>query len=195
MTPEAPILEVRGLRKHFPIRKGLLRRTVGHVRAVDGVSFTIRRGETLALVGVSGCGKTTVSRCILRAQAPSAGEMRFEVGGRTVDLATLPRRELRPLRRHLQMVFQDPYSSLNPRMVVGDIIGEPLLINGMTDRAERRKRSNAPTRHRAPGHRAGDRRRQNGGIRTMRWIGHASGPSDRWAQHDNRGSRMRSAEV
>ncbi len=134
------LLEVKGLKKHFPIRKGLLRRTVGHVRAVDGVSFTIRKGETLALVGESGCGKTTVSRCILRALAPSAGAINFSIGGRTVDLATLPRRQLRPLRRHMQMVFQDPYSSLNPRMVVGDIIGEPLLINGMTDRAERRKR-------------------------------------------------------
>ncbi|MCW3476775.1 ABC transporter ATP-binding protein [Limobrevibacterium gyesilva] len=134
------LLEVRGLRKYFPIRKGLLRRVVGQVRAVDGVSFTIRKGETLALVGESGCGKTTVSRCILRALAPSAGAINFSIGGRTVDLAALKRRQLRPLRRHMQMVFQDPYSSLNPRMVVGDIIGEPLLINGMTDRAERRKR-------------------------------------------------------
>ncbi len=134
------LLEVKGLKKHFPIRKGLLRRTVGHVKAVDGVSFTIRKGETLALVGESGCGKTTVSRCILRALPPSAGAINFSIGGRTVDLATLPRRQLRPLRRHMQMVFQDPYSSLNPRMVVGDIIGEPLLINGMKDRAERRKR-------------------------------------------------------
>jgi oligopeptide/dipeptide ABC transporter ATP-binding protein len=134
------LLDVRGLKKHFPIRKGLLRRVVGQVRAVDGVSFTIRKGETLALVGESGCGKTTVSRCILRAMAPTAGAINFSIAGRTVDLATLPRRLLRPLRRHMQMVFQDPYSSLNPRMVVGDIIGEPLLINGMTDRAERRRR-------------------------------------------------------
>jgi oligopeptide/dipeptide ABC transporter ATP-binding protein len=134
------LLEVRGLKKHFPIRRGLLRRVVGQVRAVDGVSFAIRKGETLALVGESGCGKTTVSRCILRALAPTAGEIAFTVEGATVDLAALPRRQLRPLRRHMQMVFQDPYSSLNPRMVVGDIIGEPLLINGMTDRAARRRR-------------------------------------------------------
>jgi len=134
------LLDVRGLKKHFPIRKGLLRRVVGQVRAVDGVSFTIRKGETLALVGESGCGKTTVSRCILRAMAPTAGAINFSIAGRTVDLATLARRHLRPLRRHMQMVFQDPYSSLNPRMVVGEIIGEPLLINGMTDRAERRRR-------------------------------------------------------
>jgi oligopeptide/dipeptide ABC transporter ATP-binding protein len=134
------LLEVQGLRKYFPIRKGLLRRLVGQVRAVDGVSFTVRKGETLALVGESGCGKTTVSRCILRALTPSGGAIRFSIGGRSVDLATLRRRQLRPLRRHMQMVFQDPYSSLNPRMVVGNIIGEPLLINGMGDQAERRRR-------------------------------------------------------
>ena len=103
-----PLLEVEGLVKHFPIRKGLLRRVVGQVRAVDGVSFSIRKGETLALVGESGCGKTTVSRCILRALTPTAGKIRFDVGGRTVDLAKLKRRELRRLRRHMQMVFQDP---------------------------------------------------------------------------------------
>ena len=141
VTPEGGVLlEVRDLKKYFPIRKGLLRRVVGQVKAVDGVSFSIRKGETLALVGESGCGKTTVSRCILRAMAPRAGAIHFSFEGRTVDLATLPRKTLRPLRRHMQMVFQDPYSSLNPRMVVGDTIGEPLLINGMTDRAERRKR-------------------------------------------------------
>jgi oligopeptide/dipeptide ABC transporter ATP-binding protein len=134
------ILEVRGLVKHFPIRKGLLRRVVGQVRAVDGVSITIEKGETLALVGESGCGKTTTARCILRAMAPTQGEIRFHIANTIVDLAKLKRRELRRLRRHMQMVFQDPYSSLNPRMVVGDIIGEPLLINGMTNRAERRKR-------------------------------------------------------
>ncbi len=139
-TTVETLLEVRDLRKYFPIRKGLLRRLVGQVKAVDGVSFTIRKGETLALVGESGCGKTTVSRCILRALAPTSGRIGFNIGGRTVDLAVLKRRALRPLRRHMQMVFQDPYSSLNPRMVVGEIIGEPLLINGMTNRAERRRR-------------------------------------------------------
>ena len=134
------ILEVVGLKKHFPIRKGFLRRIVGHVRAVDGVSFHIRQGETLALVGESGCGKTTVSRCVLRALAPTAGEVRFAVDGRVVDLAALRKRELKPLRRHLQMVFQDPFSSLNPRMVVADLIGEPLLVNGMRNVEERRRR-------------------------------------------------------
>ncbi|NMJ43766.1 ATP-binding cassette domain-containing protein [Roseomonas sp. JC162] len=126
------VLEVSDLKKHYPIHAGLLRREVGRVRAVDGVSFHIAQGETLALVGESGCGKTTVSRCILRALAPTSGSIRFDPGqGETVDLATLPKRALRPLRRHLQMIFQDPYSSLNPRMMVGDIIAEPLRVNGV----------------------------------------------------------------
>jgi oligopeptide/dipeptide ABC transporter ATP-binding protein len=134
------ILEVIDLKKHFPIRKGFLRRVVGHVRAVDGVSFHIRQGETLALVGESGCGKTTVSRCVLRALAPTSGAIRFAVGGRVVDLAAMRKRELKPIRRHMQMVFQDPFSSLNPRMVVADLIGEPLLVNGMRNVDERRRR-------------------------------------------------------
>lgn len=134
------ILEIVNLRKFFPIRKGFLRRVVGHVRAVDDVSFHVRKGETLALVGESGCGKTTVSRCIMRALPPSSGEIRFAVNGKTIDLAPLKKRDLKPVRRHMQMVFQDPFSSLNPRMMVGDIIGEPLLINGVSNAAERRER-------------------------------------------------------
>jgi oligopeptide/dipeptide ABC transporter ATP-binding protein len=135
------ILEVVALRKLFPIRKGLLRRVVGEVRAVDGVSFHIEKGETLSLVGESGCGKTTVSRCIVRALQPSAGAIRFRVGdGRAVDIAHVPKRALKPFRRHMQMIFQDPFSSLNPRMMIGDIIGEPLLVNGMTNKSERRER-------------------------------------------------------
>ncbi|MBL6456606.1 ATP-binding cassette domain-containing protein [Belnapia sp. T6] len=134
------LLEVADLKKHFPIRAGLLRREVGQVRAVDGVSFHIAAGETLALVGESGCGKTTVSRCILRAQRATSGAIRFmPEDGRVVDLATIPKRELRPLRRHVQMIFQDPYASLNPRMMVGDIIAEPLKVNGVPA-AERRAR-------------------------------------------------------
>jgi oligopeptide/dipeptide ABC transporter ATP-binding protein len=134
------VLEVVDLHKHFPIRRGFLRRTVGQVKAVDGVSFHIRKGETLALVGESGCGKTTVSRCILRALSPTSGEIRFTVEGRQVDLAVLSKRELKRYRRHMQMVFQDPFSSLNPRMGIADIIGEPLLVNGMRSVEERRKR-------------------------------------------------------
>ena len=126
------ILDVVDLKKHYPIHAGLLRREIGRVRAVDGVSFHIAKGETLALVGESGCGKTTVSRCILRALAPTSGSMHFSLAeGQSVDLAALPKRALRPLRRHMQMIFQDPYSSLNPRMMVGDIIAEPLKVNGV----------------------------------------------------------------
>lgn len=126
------ILEVVDLKKHYPIHAGLLRREIGRVRAVDGVSFHIAQGETLALVGESGCGKTTVSRCILRALAPTSGAMHFTIPeGQSVDLAAVSKRALRPLRRHMQMIFQDPYSSLNPRMMVGDIIAEPLKVNGV----------------------------------------------------------------
>ncbi len=126
------VLEVEGLTKHFPIRAGLLQREVGRIRAVDGVSFHLARGETLALVGESGCGKTTVARCILRALPPTSGAIRFAPdGGEVVDLAPLSRRALRPLRRQMQMIFQDPYASLNPRMLVGDIIAEPMLVNGV----------------------------------------------------------------
>jgi oligopeptide/dipeptide ABC transporter ATP-binding protein len=126
------VLEVDGLSKEFPIRSGLLQRETGRVRAVQDVSFSIRRGETLALVGESGCGKTTVSRCILRALPPTKGAIRFSPQeGTTIDMAPLSRRALRPLRRHIQMIFQDPYASLNPRMMVGDIIAEPLLVNGV----------------------------------------------------------------
>jgi oligopeptide/dipeptide ABC transporter ATP-binding protein len=134
------VLEVDGLTKEFPIRSGLLQRETGRVRAVQNVSFRIGRGETLSLVGESGCGKTTVARCILRALPPSAGAIRFSPQeGATVDMAPLSRRALRPLRRHIQMIFQDPYASLNPRMMVGDIIAEPLLVNGVPA-AQRRAR-------------------------------------------------------
>ena len=126
------VLEVDNLSKEFPIRSGLLQRETGRVRAVQDVSFTIGRGETLALVGESGCGKTTVSRCILRALPPTRGAIRFsQAPGNSIDMAPLSRRALRPLRRHIQMIFQDPYASLNPRMMVGDIIAEPLLVNGV----------------------------------------------------------------
>jgi oligopeptide/dipeptide ABC transporter ATP-binding protein len=134
------VLEVERLSKEFPIRSGLLQRETGRVRAVQDVSFSIGRGETLALVGESGCGKTTVSRCILRALPPTRGAIRFSPEeGTTIDMAPLSRRALRPLRRHIQMIFQDPYASLNPRMMVGDIIAEPLLVNDVPA-AQRQKR-------------------------------------------------------
>jgi peptide/nickel transport system ATP-binding protein len=135
------LLEVRGLRKFFPIRRGLLRQVVGHVRAVDDVSFHIDRGETLSLVGESGCGKTTTARCILRAIQPTAGEIRFRTGdGAVIDVAGLPKGKLRPLRRQMQMIFQDPFSSLNPRRTLLDIIAEPLLVHGIGTHAERVER-------------------------------------------------------
>ena len=135
------ILEVRNLTKHFPIKRGLLKRTVGMVKAVDDVSFDIRTGETLGLVGESGCGKTTTSRCLLRAIEPTSGEIMFRTAeGNEVNVATLPNREMRPLRREMQMVFQDPFSSLNSRMSLLDIVGEPLLVHGMTNRQERQDR-------------------------------------------------------
>jgi peptide/nickel transport system ATP-binding protein len=135
------VLDVRNLQKFYPIHRGLLGRVAGQVRAVDDVSFTIERGETLSLVGESGCGKTTTSRCILRAIAPTAGEIRFRTeSGAEIDVAPLGRRELRPLRRQMQMIFQDPFSSLNPRMTIAEIIGEPLLVNGMGDARARNAR-------------------------------------------------------
>jgi peptide/nickel transport system ATP-binding protein len=135
------LLQVKNLKKYFPIRRGFFRKTIGNVRAVDDVSFFINAGETLGLVGESGCGKTTVSRCILRAYVPTSGEILFRTkDGDTVDLAKLSRAELRPLRPQMQMIFQDPYGSLNPRMTLFDIVGEPLYVNGMTNRKERVER-------------------------------------------------------
>jgi peptide/nickel transport system ATP-binding protein len=141
LTDARDLLEVRALRKFFPIQSGVFHRTVGHTRAVDDVTFEVREGETLALVGESGCGKTTTSRCILRAIEPTSGQILFRTAkGRVVDVAPMSRRQLRPLRREMQMVFQDPHSSLNPRMTVLDIIAEPLRANGVEDRRERADR-------------------------------------------------------
>ncbi|MCY3782154.1 MAG: ATP-binding cassette domain-containing protein [Chloroflexi bacterium] len=124
------MLEVRNLKKYFPIEKGFFRTVTGHVKAVDGVSFTIREGETLGLVGESGSGKTTLGRCIVRAISPTSGQIHFRLpNGAEVDIAKLTRRELREVRKHFHMIFQDPYSSLDPRMSVLDIIAEPIRNN------------------------------------------------------------------
>ena len=136
-----PLLSVRDLKMHFPVRKGVLfRREVARVRAVDGVSFDVMPGETLGLVGESGCGKSTTGRAILQLYRPTAGEVVFE--GK--NLCGLDEKALFPYRRHLQMIFQDPYGSLNPRMTVGDIIGEPLVTHGLVkDELEKRKQVQA----------------------------------------------------
>ena len=136
-----PLLDVRGLRKYYPIAKGFFRRVVGHVRAVDDVSFTVREGDTLGLVGESGCGKTTLSRSILRAIDPTAGQVLYRTReGSVVDLAPMSGAGLKKLRCEIQMIFQDPFGSLNPRMTLLDNVGEPLLVNGMRRRRERMER-------------------------------------------------------
>ena len=137
MSTADRLLEVRGLRKFFPIRRGILQREVGRVRAVDDVSFYVQKSETLSLVGESGCGKTTTARCILRAIPPTAGEILFRTDdGTAVDVAKLSKAELRPLRRQMQMIFQDPFSSLNPRRTLLDIVAEPLVANRIGTRQE-----------------------------------------------------------
>jgi oligopeptide/dipeptide ABC transporter ATP-binding protein len=136
-APGETIMEVRDLVKHFPIRAGLLQRQVGAVRAVDGVSFDVKRGETLGLVGESGCGKSTTARLLLRLMDPTSGSIKY----RGEEIADLKTRELKRLRREMQMIFQDPYSSLNPRKTVGSIIAEPFVIHGMMKGENERKRA------------------------------------------------------
>src|SRR6267378_858850 len=131
-----PLLEVKGLQMHFPVTEGIvINRRVGEVKAVDGIDFWVRRGETLGLVGESGCGKTTTGRCILRLERPTAGQILFD----GEDVSRMDRKGLVAFRRRVQVIFQDPYSSLNPRMKVGDIIAEPIKVHGIEPDARRRR--------------------------------------------------------
>jgi len=144
MTDNGALLEVRNLVKHFHVGGGLFGGAPGVVRAVDGVSFAIRRGETLGLVGESGCGKTTTGRCILQLERPTSGEIVFD----GQDLTKLDDAGLRRFRRRMQVIFQDPYSSLNPRMTIGQILAEPLVVHGLApDRAAREARVGELLRH------------------------------------------------
>ncbi len=136
MSESANLLEVRNLRKYFPIKRGVFSRVSDYVKAVDDVSFSIRRGETLGLVGESGCGKTTAGRAVLRLIEPDAGEIEFD----GIDLRALSTRELRRRRRDMQIIFQDPYASLNPRMPAGSIVGEPFAIHGTAHGKQREER-------------------------------------------------------
>ncbi len=141
MRSDQTLLEVKHLKKYFPIKQGFLKKVVGHVRAVDDVNFYIDKGETLGLVGESGCGKTTTARSILRAITPTGGQALYRTkDNQVVDVAALTPKEMRPLRNEMQMIFQDPYASLNPRMNLLDIVGEPLLVSGVKNRQERMDR-------------------------------------------------------
>ena len=136
MTDLRPLLEVSDLVKHYPVRSGLLRRRVGTVHAVDGVSFSLGIGETLGLVGESGCGKSTVARSVLRLVEPTSGNIRID----GQEITHLSKTELRPVRRSMQIVFQDPFASLNPRMTAGDIVGEPLSVHRLASGRDRQER-------------------------------------------------------
>lgn len=134
------ILRVDDLRKYFPIKKGLFKRVVGNVKAVDGISFFVRKGETVGVVGESGCGKTTAGRCIVRVMEPTSGQVQFRRGGQMVDLLALSKHEMKKARQEIQMIFQDPFSSLDPRMTVKKIIAEPLDIHKIGTRQEQEER-------------------------------------------------------
>lgn len=167
-----PLVRVRDLRTHFPIRKGVFSRTVGHVKAVDGVSFDVPAGRTLGLVGESGSGKTTVGRTILRLIPPTSGSVHY----RGQDVFAMQGERLRKLRRHMQIIFQDPMSSLNPRMTIGNIIGEPLTVHGIAKGSEREDRVasllervglDATYRHRYPHEFSGGQRQRIGIARAI----------------------------
>src|SRR5256885_12626703 len=130
-----PLIEVRGLKTWFPVRSGVVSRITGHVRAVDGVDLTISQGETLGLVGESGCGKSTLGRSILRLIEPTSGDVNFE----NTDLRQLSKQDMRNVRRDIQIIFQDPYSSLNPRLTVGDSLMEPLQVHQLYDNNTKRR--------------------------------------------------------
>jgi peptide/nickel transport system ATP-binding protein/oligopeptide transport system ATP-binding protein len=136
MTDARPLLEVTDLVKHYAVRGGILRRRIGTVHAVDGVSFSVGKGETLGLVGESGCGKSTVARTVLRLVEPSSGAIKLN----GTDITGLSKSEMRPHRRSMQIVFQDPFASLNPRMTAGDIVGEPLSVHGLATGAKQQER-------------------------------------------------------
>ena len=148
MMPDDLLLEARGLRKHFPVRQGWLQRVVGHVKAVDGVDLSVKRGETLGLVGESGSGKSTTGRALLRLLPPTGGEVRFRSRALArdgdkdtmVSVTDLNRRDMKVLRQDMQFIFQDPYSSLDPRMPIGEIVAEPLRVRGILNRGEREDR-------------------------------------------------------
>lgn len=140
MSDNNVLLELKDLKMHFPIKKGFFQRVVGHVKAVDGVSFEIRRGETLGLVGESGCGKTTIGRCIVRAYQPTGGEILYKQDDEPIDLVGQTEKELKDYRRVIRMIFQDPYASLNPRMTVFDIVADPLRIHGIASGKELEER-------------------------------------------------------
>ena len=139
-TQNENIVEIKNLKKYYPITAGIFQRVIGHIKAVDDVSFVIPRGKTVGLVGESGCGKTTISKCILRAVDPTSGEINLHTEGQINNVADMREKDLRPLRREMQMIFQDPFSSLNPRMNLFDIVSEPLLLNGVKNRSERQDR-------------------------------------------------------
>jgi peptide/nickel transport system ATP-binding protein len=141
LADNGALLQVNDLVKHYPVQKGMLRKRIGTVRAVDGVSFYVNEGETLGLVGESGCGKTSSGRCIVRAIDPTSGEVLYRnAQGQRLDIARLDSAQLRTLRREVQMIFQDPYSSLNPRMTLQEIVGEPLIVNHVAHGKELKER-------------------------------------------------------